>query len=516
MPEVVDNKTVTTNEWQARLRNSTIAPAGQDAIISFENRIAVPFDARGQQFVDEVVTLYQTKGRITLQDLTRSLSDSMEYLDPDIEDVAVDVMVDLHNAAVQSAQDRTNNDVIARVVADIRDEQRIKDAIGRALTQIKTVPGEVINQIREKLLQDHQKSPQNIMRELLLDKQMELTEAGVADIRAAIQDIWTRQRYIYQRIVRTETINAYARTQLEEWFEQGLTEVTRHSINDVKTCAICRELSRPGVNVYKIEDLLKLEYPMTQDPKTGEWLTHPHCRCSFRPKVNWDFLDEIEQDLNNITIPPTFENTTDFSSDESVASNVPVEYKDGVAGLFERDDPGGQFEFVPDVSEDDRWRVERKAELERIYGPAEGARMYNDELRENRGKMNSSILNDGTMLVSGYAGDTFPVGSILLRPKAERVWDSLSDDDQASIIRTFNEKKKTEGFTLEEQGIQVFGGEPFISTMAAKSAMDYFVDSYVAYVNEPVKVKYMDPGMFIYLKDNIFAGRDFSEVGGIS
>ncbi len=516
MPEVVDQKPLTTNEWQARLRNSTIAPAGQDAIIKFENGVATPFDARGQQFVDELVVLYQRKGRLTLQDITRSMSDAMDHLDIDIGEVAVDVMVELHGAAVHSAHERSNTKTAMRTVADIRDEQRIKDAIGRALTKITTIPTEAINHIREKLMEEHQKSPQNIMRELLLEKEIEISEAGVADIREAINDIWTEQRYIYQRIVRTETINAYARTQLEEWLEQGLTEVTRHSIDDSKTCAICRELSRPGVNVYKIEDLLRLEYPLTQDPKTGGWLTHPHCRCSFRPKVNWDFLDEIESDLNLITIPPDFEHTTDFSSDESVVSNAPIEHKDGIAKLFERDDPEGRFEFVPDVSEDERWRNERRAELERFYGPAEGKRRYDAETREHRGRLNSSVLSDGTMLVSGYAGDTFPVGSILLRPKAERTWELLDEGDKASITRTFKDKKKTESFTLEEQGIQVFGGEPFISTMAAQSPKDYFVESYLSYVNEPVKIRYMDAGMFLYLMENVFGGRDFSEVGGIS
>lgn len=74
-------------------------------------------------------------------------------------------------------------------------------------------------------------------------------------------------------VVRTIILNEYTRGYLKQWKQGGLQHVKRVEMHDHKTCPLCRGLNG---NVYRIDDLLREEYPLT-------YCTHPNCRGTYSP-----------------------------------------------------------------------------------------------------------------------------------------------------------------------------------------------------------------------------------------
>lgn len=160
-----------------------------------------------------------------------------------------------------------------------RDEQ-LRRSFDMAFRSVTSLPDEIVERIRSRILKNLEEgrgSTEKVLRAIIQEEIEGLGEMDPVSLRKAIRKIWDETKRDLQRVIRSESINAYSRVQLKEWADRGIKRVRRKSIDDDRTCAICRELSRPGTNIYDIEALLRLDYPVSQDPDTGEWMTHPNC-----------------------------------------------------------------------------------------------------------------------------------------------------------------------------------------------------------------------------------------------
>jgi hypothetical protein len=317
--------------------------------------------------------------------------------------------------------------------------------------------------------------------------------------------LWREKRYILERIVRTETINTYAKVQLQEWYDQGVREVERFEVNDLRSCDLCRTLALPGSNVFLIEDLLNdtvtKGYPVT-------FMSHPNCRGGYRPRINLDVFTEFENKVKE------FQNSQDIEAGDSKAENVPIEYQEQVEKALSDFGPEYGIKFVPEITEDPEWQEDRLAELSVHYNESEAISRLELEKQEKRGNLVQYTTRSGRVLISGDAGDINRVVIPVLRDKAQQVWALTEEGKREWVEKRYEEKMKDMSKSLMHEGVEIFGDSPFVSPLAKESAEQYFVEAYTTYVADPSKLIYMDHEMYDFLKDN-FMKVEYIGMGGV-
>ena len=103
----------------------------------------------------------------------------------------------------------------------------------------------------------------------------------------------------------------------------------------------------------------------------------------------------------------------------------------------------------------------------------------------------------------------------VLRQHAEDQWNAATEDQRQWFTDRYNEKIKEMSYTLKDQGIQIFGDSPFVTPLAKESAQQYFIETYIAAIADPVKLRYYDPDCYDYLIDN-FLHHEYLSRGGIN
>lgn len=270
-----------TSDWQRRLQWTGLHADGKDEIVALENDLNKRHDKAGKAFEDDVLAVIDRYGTIPADDLARLIEQHLHGVLDGYEDRYRNGFEELSRAATDHAWERMGRDPVnmrtaALLVTAVEDNrERYRDNFANSFSRIKTLPQNVIDDFQSKMMESMytDRTKEQVMRSVIGDI---IDDLG--DDRAAIREVWNKTKKDLQRVLRTETVNAYSRAQLEQWYEEGIREVTRHCVYDHRTCPLCRELCRPGNNIYAVDKLLTVEHPVTEDPDNpGKFLTHPNC-----------------------------------------------------------------------------------------------------------------------------------------------------------------------------------------------------------------------------------------------
>jgi SPP1 gp7 family putative phage head morphogenesis protein len=510
---------VPLNEWQKRLRVTRHPPEVKRSLVQVENEVVRHHTRKRDEFIEDVIQLWKEKGRLSLEDLSRAISghagDVADAITKPIEGMHEILWEYGQGEAVRFAdpsvciqRGRTAR-FRKRAQLDPQDRVRVQDAVSQAFTKIKTVGPDQIQKIREELSVGG--GTADITLRVLQKDYYETPEMTEQQFRDRLGYTWDKLRPVYQRIVRTESMNVYTRAQLEEWRERGYTQVTRHAISDIKTCQKCKQLALPPNNVYEISELLTREYPLTED-------SHPNCRCEFQPIINWDAVRDVERQMFAKDPPETWSASTNITVPEATATNVPVEFAQGVDNLLRRSVPKNVpvTHFTPEVTADPMWQQERlKFYTDQGLDLSQAERQMKADAESLQGLITSHTLEDGTMLVSRWSADVGPAQGQLAREDGFRQWEALSADEKKWWEERFNEKKQEQGFVLGIEGVQLFGGTAFASPMGEESPRAYYSDCYQLYIIEPIRLYYLDNQAYNRMLDRHFMGRSFFDLGGV-
>ena len=458
-----------------------------------------------------MVAEHEARGRIDPAAITKAIETHLEGLSVTGSDFLRKSLESLHHYSRIDALNRAGfgREVRRAKLAQTQDErgEQLRQSFDMAFKSVNSLPDDVVERIRAKIMENLDLgagSTEQVLRALIEEEIEALNIEDPAELREAIKKIWDKTRHDLQRVIRSESINAYSRVQLQEWYDRGLRTCRRRSIDDERTCAICRELSRPGINEYSIEDLLKLDYPVTQDPDSGDWLTHPNCRCWFEPVIEdvWAEIEGIEADLFG-----------DLTRGDATATDVPIDARTSVEkALREHKDLDMQMAFVPKIVDLPEWRKSRRQELETEVGDRAEI-VLESEIAFNAVTEWTDPVS-GIHYVAGQAQDISHPSTPVSRAAGGRLWDKGMVDHSWVASRYRNKKDEAEA-TIEVEGYQIFGGEPFPTEVAAESARDYFVESYALYVTQPYILQTTDATMYDWLAFEVFGGREFLQRGGL-
>src|ERR1019366_943706 len=85
------------------------------------------------------------------------------------------------------------------------DDSYMKDSIDNAFSRVKTVGDDVVEDLREKWLATG--TSNDVVKNFLLEQEQQAVGLGLskAEMKRRMMDIWRDQRYLVERIVRTET-----------------------------------------------------------------------------------------------------------------------------------------------------------------------------------------------------------------------------------------------------------------------------------------------------------------------
>ena len=285
----------------------------------------------------------------------------------------------------------------------------------------------------------------------------------------------------------------------------------RVEINDLKTCPLCKTLCQPGNNVFQIEDLLNDSitggYPVT-------YISHPNCRGGYNPRINLESFEDFEKELEQE--PKTeFTNSSDLESADSRAENVPLEYQNQVQQALQDFGPSYEIKFVPEITEAPEWQSDRLDDLMGLYPEDQAKSMLEMERMDQRGKITQYTTRNGTVLVSGTAGDVNRIVVPILRQHAEQAWMAATEDQRQWVKDRYYEKTGEKYFTLEEENIELIGDNPFVTPLAAQSPEDYFIEAFTSYVADPVKLMLLDEPIYDFLRDN-FMDHEYLARGGVN
>lgn len=365
-----------------------------------------------------------------------------------------------------------------KVAGIVRIAGSFEDSVNQAFDSIDGIPNEIIEKIRAEWLESGGQS--NMIHQLIKKEVDEFKGEGFTkkELREALHELWEKQKTVYKRIVRTITINAYAKSQLEEWASQGIEFVERHCIDDHRTCQICRTLCAPGRNRYKISDLLQFDDPIT-------YASHPQCRDFYTPVIDWESLDSY------FTEP-----LVDVDVDDAEIMNMPTAFQEQVEELSKRVDLGGVVEFVPDIVDTDEWQEDRFNEhRDNGLDQREALQMIELEKERLRGTLVSYELPEKT-LISGQSVDVSALAYSLVVSQASDQW---------------READKGEWRALYEE--RLAEDLPFITYDAEQDAERYFIECYVAFVTNPYRLLTMDEDAYLEMAKT--TGKDFFSLGAV-
>ena len=502
-------------EWHDGLAKSEMHPDAVRHIVNLETAIVDKYNSKAVEFADRILQTYREKKNITIDDVIGSFNHHFtSVMDDSIIpfELYFKALTDLGRDVAKKKMgfDREARRLMRRAAIGDNgslDRERLDQSFGK----VKTVGTDIIDELKDKWIE--QGGPNDLTRQFLLDQESKLQDEGLTRVqmRQKLIELWHDKRYLIQRIVRTETSNSYAKVQLQEWYDQGVREVERVEINDLKTCPLCKTLCQPGNNVFQIEDLLNDSitggYPVT-------YISHPNCRGGYNPRINLESFEDFEKELEQE--PKTeFTNSSDLESADSRAENVPLEYQNQVQQALQDFGPSYEIKFVPEITEAPDWQSDRLDDLMGLYPEDQAKSMLEMERMDQRGKITQYTTRNGTVLVSGTAGDVNRIVVPILRQHAEQAWMAATEDQRQWVKDRYYEKTGEKYFTLEEENIELIGDNPFVTPLAAQSPEDYFIEAFTSYVADPVKLMLLDEPIYDFLRDN-FMDHEYLARGGVN
>jgi len=491
-------------EWHRRLYKNKMDNNAKRYIIQMEKDVVDKFDKQREHFLEVLLKIYKEKGLLGIDDINKVLFHSVENVSGDSVSPILYYSKYISDSAKENAYRRLGYDregarKMVRKSQYDPEAVRLQEMIDKSMSKVRTIPQDVTDKMKDMWME--MGSPVSIVHDLVGQEEERIRKAPLSDstVRNALADLYNKQRHVFQRIVRTESINLYAKVQLQEWKGQGVKEVERHSIGDERTCLLCRELSAPGRNIYLLDDLLKQQYPVS-------FISHPNCRCSYTPQVNFSIFDELEQELMATNPPENFDVDRNVQIGEVEVRNLPLEYDEEVQRLIREAPPDSTINFVPDVTVHELWKKDMLEEINKKYPRERDALMALQNLmNEQRGKILTYVTKDlENSIVSGFAGEAIPVTAAVARLTAVQTWDVMNSERKKWFEDEFKKRKDSR---IEHKGDGMFYTvtSPFVSPIASEDVQGWFTECFIAYMVNPLNLMYMDPVCYNFLKEGFFS-----------
>ncbi len=511
------------NEWQERLLTTRIDKSSQQTIIDTEVNVLNSFESAKDLFVQRLLTTWKEKGSIQDKDLSHAVRDTVDIVNTESSAGFGEQLSTLYEGAQtvaveQLVRSKKGRRYVSQRRAALSDDRRrqITDAVNKAFSKINTVSDDMLEKMRTKLHDNVDDIPSNIVNQLFAEVDAEglgsLTDEEVQD---RLGELWNQQRYIYERIIRTETMNIYVTGGLQEWSDAGYKKAVRREMNDNKVCAYCRTVDGKE---YDIGKLLKLDYPLIQNPDTGEYEGHPYCRGSFSPIVSFSEFDEY--------IPPpevAFDDVEPVLVGDTEINGVPTVMADQIESALEQNDLSAVVNVVPDVVDTLAWvDAERQKILQDELGQGRQAPsgmrldlMVNESQEANRGAVSLFETDTGETLVSGFSFFGNEPEWFILRQRGKQDYLELPTDLIDTIDEMYAMKLAESEMTIDDDGIEIIGipaggrAVGFITPTASQDAENYFIESFSFYQTDPYKLEFLDPLMYAFLRDSVYNGVQF-------
>ena len=196
-----------------------------------------------------------------------------------------------------------------------------------------------------------------------------------------------------------------------------------------------------------------------------------------------------------------------------MVENTPQEFQRDIKKTLNVAQPEANFRYSGDVVDTEVWQADTKARLmNENPGVSEMQidEMLKEEVEKNRGQITSYRSEDGeTVNISGFSGYEASPSLPILREKAWDYWSGLGEDKKSELREMFNNKKQEEDMTLVEGGVQLFGGAGFLTPASEESPENCLVEGVCFYQTNGYQIQFLDPVFYDFLKENVFAGKEF-------
>ncbi|MDF2534314.1 MAG: hypothetical protein K0R18_471 [Bacillales bacterium] len=309
-----------------------------------------------------------------------------------------------------------------------------------------------------------------------------------------------------------EIIQLFRRAQIEEFKNLGIDAVVFISEDESLCCPICN--ARSG-KITSLSDSIS-------DYGVNGGTNHSFCKLSIDPVISYrnqitDLSILAEVNTHVETSPfmkhkSTFLNKEihthiDFKISNFEFKNVPIEMEYRVIKLIKKFQIYAKqfmsdttFVFVDNITDVDDWFQSVKTHY---LSKDENEFKANNEACIAQDKLRFKIASfdyDNIYYVSPMSFDAQLIENMLVR---KIVGDKITVTEW--VKNRYTEKVNSKHIGT---GIAVFQ-DPFISYLAQDTAEDYLIESTIAYVNQPNKLKSIDKSVFDYIKENIFNSVEF-------
>jgi SPP1 gp7 family putative phage head morphogenesis protein len=463
----------------------------KENIIRTENRIVDDFNNIEKTISDRLDSYtgrienidYQSLVHAVMDELSESIEKNLVRSFPQMYSFGDDVATD-HLSSVHDFDKRTVNvQTLSKKAASAADKYKLdrentESEIGSKIKLLTDdLKKEILDGIRKKI--ENRYIIRQVIKKQRNLKDRALEQATNREIRnlikKEIRDLYSRQKYMIERVVRTESINTAARAQLIKYRDAGVKEVGLRTSHDPRVCPKCRNLEKSG-RTWDIDKLMALgAYPLST-------LTHPQCRCVFRP-----FLPDIEAD-NNI----------------GKVRDVPKNETDNVRRLVKTIDFQIPVRFTKNIVDHPRFIPIRTEYYIRKGFPESRARLYAENDREKlRGKISNMTVGKGKdqeVVLDVNADRKERYVYVIAKIQAKKLWEK-SRRLQKDIHTLFQEQK----FRRDREKDRKL----FFTRNARRDPKSYFAEGYAHYLVHPEILRELDFKLFDFLKTNLFRGREF-------
>lgn len=313
------------------------------------------------------------------------------------------------------------------VTVDSAEERKVLDQIAdSALSKVKnTVSDSVKSKILDALSAPgaYKESIVDLANAIVREERALIEQSSTSrdEVQRRMRELYDTQVYNIQRIMRTESINAYAVATLRGYKEQGIAKVKWNAHDDARTCNVCLALA--GTE-FDIDYLLSLgDLPIAR-------VSHPQCRCFLTPVISFVTFDEFEKQYQ--TTDPTAFEPTQMVVDQDQVTDLAEVLRDLRTKLLE-------FKGVPaeyaGPMENAGVAIENAAPeyaammptTVRIVPDVAGTPEFQDTVGKDvaesyAGQVTTFTTDGGEALISGFAARDSSASAPVIRVWADNIW----------------------------------------------------------------------------------------------
>lgn len=342
-------------------------------------------------------------------------------------------------------------------------------------------------------------------------KKQELSEDESKEIVEMIVNLFSNVFDEFMDGTAREIIQLFRRAQIEEYRNLGIDSVTFLAEDESLCCPVCN--TRAG-KVVKLNDSINKFGVIAGN-------NHSFCKVSIDPVISYrnqittlrsssevnTHSEYAPFKFNSIFLNNEIVKNVDFKIGNLEFEQVPIEMEYRVNKLIKKLQiyskkflTSKKFIFVDNIANVDEWFQSVKnhyiAKGKSDFEANNEAYIAQDKLGFNLASFDCGDV----CYLSPTSFDSQPVENMIVR---KIVADHINVDDW--VNEKYNERINSKHVG---HGMAIFQ-KPFISYLAQDSANSYLIESVVAYVNQPTKLKSLDSEMFDYIKNHIFDSIEF-------